>query len=100
MTGFRRVLFRSFHRNLLGGGVFAYPAHKQSPKGKLRLLYECNPLAFIAKEAGGAAFDGVTEVLEIQPTELHQRSPIYIGSRDDIETAREFLSRQVAEVGT
>ena len=93
-------LVADFHRNLLGGGVFAYPAHKQAPKGKLRLLYECNPLAFIAKEAGGAAFDGVTEVLEIQPTELHQRSPIYIGSRDDIETAREFLSRQVAEVGT
>ncbi|MFN8572816.1 MAG: class 1 fructose-bisphosphatase [Gemmatimonadaceae bacterium] len=88
-----------FHRNLLGGGVFAYPANKQSPRGKLRLLYECNPLAFICKEAGGAAIDGTQDILEVQPGELHQRSPIYIGSRDDIETARQMLAAQLVGVG-
>ncbi|MEO6443653.1 MAG: class 1 fructose-bisphosphatase [Gemmatimonadaceae bacterium] len=93
-------LVADFHRNLLGGGVFAYPANQKSPKGKLRLLYECNPLAFIAKEAGGAAYDGTSDVLDIQPSELHQRSPLYIGSRDDIETAREFLSRELVETAT
>jgi len=92
-------LVADFHRNLLGGGVFAYPDNRMAPKGKLRLLYECNPLAFIAKEAGGAAFDGVQDILDVPPTELHQRSPLYIGSRDDINTAREFLSRQLAAVG-
>ena len=92
-------LVADFHRNLLGGGVFAYPANTQSPRGKLRLLYEANPLAFIAKEAGGAAIDGVQDILDVQPTELHQRVPLYIGSRDDINTARELLSRQLAAVG-
>ncbi len=91
-------LVADFHRNLLGGGVFCYPANTQSRSGKLRLLYECNPLAFIANEAGGSAFDGVNEILEVQPTELHQRSPMYIGSREDIDTAREILSRKLAEV--
>lgn len=92
-------LVADFHRNLLGGGIFAYPANQKSPKGKLRLLYECNPLAFIAKEAGGAAFDGTQDILDVQPTELHQRAPLYIGSREDIDTAREVLGRQLAEVG-
>lgn len=87
-----------FHRNLLGGGVFVYPSNTQSPKGKLRLLYECNPLAFICKEAGGAAIDGTQDILEVQPTELHQRSPIYVGSREDIETARQILAGQLAGV--
>ncbi|MEP7347356.1 MAG: class 1 fructose-bisphosphatase [Gemmatimonadaceae bacterium] len=87
-----------FHRNLLGGGVFAYPSHSEAQKGKLRLLYECNPLAFICKEAGGAAIDGTHEILDVQPTELHQRSPIYIGSRDDIETARQILAMPLAGV--
>jgi fructose-1,6-bisphosphatase I len=92
-------LVADFHRNLLGGGVFAYPANRQSPKGKLRLLYECNPLAFICQQAGGAAIEGGQNVLDIQPSELHQRSPLYIGSRDDIETAREILARQEVAVG-
>ncbi|MEP7380076.1 MAG: class 1 fructose-bisphosphatase [Gemmatimonadota bacterium] len=92
-------LVADFHRNLLGGGIFAYPANRQSIRGKLRLLYEANPLAFIAKEAGGAAYDGTHEILDVQPTELHQRTPLYIGSRDDIEVAREMLSRQLAAVG-
>jgi fructose-1,6-bisphosphatase I len=92
-------LVADFHRNLLGGGVFAYPANKQSPKGKLRLLYECNPLAFIVQQAGGLATDGSRDILDVQPTELHERSPLYIGSRDDIQTARELLSRQLVAVG-
>ncbi len=92
-------LVADFHRNLLGGGVFAYPANTQSPRGKLRLLYEANPLAFIAKEAGGAAIDGVQDILDVQPTELHQRVPLYIGSRDDINTARELMACQLAAIG-
>ena len=92
-------LVADFHRNLLGGGIFAYPSNRQAPKGKLRLLYECNPLAFIAKEAGGAAFDGERDILDVQPAELHQRSPLYIGSRDDIATAREFLARELVSAG-
>jgi len=89
-------LVADFHRNLLGGGVFAYPANTQSPKGKLRLLYECNPLAFIVQQAGGLATDGTHDILDLAPAELHQRSPLFIGSRDDIATAREILARRAA----
>ena len=81
-----------FHRNLLGGGVFAYPANTQSPDGKLRLLYECNPLAFICEQAGGMATDGRTRMLDLHPTSLHQRTPIFIGSRDDVLIAQEMLA--------
>ncbi len=84
-------LVADFHRNLLGGGLFAYPANKQSPRGKLRLLYEANPLAFIVTEAGGAATDGHIDILDVQPNELHQRSPLFIGSREDVSTARDML---------
>jgi fructose-1,6-bisphosphatase I len=81
-----------FHRNLLGGGVFAYPQNSKNPGGKLRLLYECNPLSFICEQAGGAAFDGHTRMLDVQPTSLHQRTAIYVGSRCDVEIAREMLA--------
>jgi fructose-1,6-bisphosphatase I len=81
-----------FHRNLLGGGVFAYPPNAKNRDGKLRLLYECNPLSFICEQAGGAAFDGRTRMLEVQPTSLHQRTAIYVGSKFDVEIAREMLS--------
>jgi fructose-1,6-bisphosphatase I len=81
-----------FHRNLLGGGVFAYPPNAKSPKGKLRLLYECNPLSYICEQAGGAAFDGTQRLLDVQPTELHQRTPIYVGSKGDVEIARQMLA--------
>ena len=84
-------LVADFHRNLLGGGVFAYPANAKSPRGKLRLLYECNPLAFVVEQAGGAATDGVNRILDIQPSELHQRSPLFIGSRTEVELANEML---------
>jgi len=84
-------LVADFHRNLLGGGVFAYPANSKSPKGKLRLLYEANPLAFIVEQAGGAATDGRTRILDVSPSELHQRTPLYIGSKDEVELATAAL---------
>jgi fructose-1,6-bisphosphatase I len=79
------------HRTLLKGGIFSYPADAKSPNGKLRLLYEAAPMAFICKAAGGLASDGVRAILEIEPTELHQRTPLYIGSRDDVTLAEKFL---------
>jgi fructose-1,6-bisphosphatase I len=81
------TLVADFHRTLLKGGVFAYPADHKNPQGKLRLLYEASPLAFVARAAGGAASDGTQAILEIVPTELHQRVPLYIGSRLDVEDA-------------
>ncbi len=91
-------LVADFHRNLLGGGLFAYPANRKSPRGKLRLLYEANPLAFIVEQAGGAAIDGRGRILDIAPTELHQRTPLYIGSKSDVEMAQSVLSGSVASV--
>ena len=84
-------LVADFHRNLLGGGVFCYPANARSPRGKLRLLYECNPLAFVAEQAGGAATDGTMRIMDIAPNELHQRSPLYMGSKAEVELASEML---------
>lgn len=86
-------LVADFHRNLLGGGLFAYPANTKSPSGKLRLLYECNPLAFICEQAGGAAIDGRQRILDVQPTALHQRSPYFVGSKADVEIAAEILGQ-------
>jgi fructose-1,6-bisphosphatase I len=99
MDGMRRALstryvgslVADFHRNLLGGGIFAYPANKRTPKGKLRLLYEANPLAFIVEQAGGLASDGTQRILDIHPTELHQRIPLYIGSKNEVDLAKEML---------
>jgi len=85
-------LVADFHRNLLGGGVFAYPANEKRPRGKLRLLYEANPLAFIVEQAGGAATDGAQRILDVDPTDLHQRTPLYIGSKSDIEIAQGMLA--------
>jgi fructose-1,6-bisphosphatase I len=85
-------LVADIHRTLLKGGVFAYPADAKNPKGKLRLLYEAAPMAFIMEAAGGAATDGKQRILEIQPTELHQRTPLFIGSRDDVGLAGDFLA--------
>lgn len=86
-------LVADFHRTLLYGGVFMYPADSKDPKkttGKLRLLYEANPLAFIVEQAGGYASDGQGPILAIDPTELHQRVPLFIGSRVEVETAEKF----------
>ncbi|MCK5237147.1 MAG: class 1 fructose-bisphosphatase, partial [Deltaproteobacteria bacterium] len=80
-------LVSDFHRNLLKGGVFLYPADKNNKNGKLRLMYEANPLAFIVEQAGGAASNGVERILDIVPTELHQRVPLIIGSKEDVEEA-------------
>ena len=80
-------LVADFHRNLLKGGIYFYPATPKAPKGKLRLLYEANPLAMIAEQAGGMATDGVTRILDLKPTELHQRCPLYIGSKNMVEKA-------------
>ena len=80
-----------FHRNLLKGGIFLYPGDKKSKSGKLRLIYECNPMAFIVEQAGGASSDGARRTLDILPEELHQRVPLVIGSREDVAEAERFL---------
>lgn len=87
-------LVADFHRNLLSGGIFLYPADSKSPQGKLRLLYEACPLAFVVEQAGGAATDGRRRILEIEPRELHQRTPLIIGSRGDVEYATQALSAE------
>ena len=92
-------LVADFHRNLLGGGVFCYPPNKTSPRGKLRLMYEANPLAFIVEQAGGSAMDGQHRILDIQPTELHQRTPLYIGSKNDVDLAQQVLAGSSELVG-
>lgn len=84
-------LVADFHRNLLKGGIYIYPGTQKAPNGKLRLLYEANPLAFIIEQAGGLATNGEERILDIQPTELHQRVPLFIGSRNMVEKAAEFL---------
>jgi fructose-1,6-bisphosphatase I len=85
------------HRNMIKGGVFIYPTTSDSPSGKLRLLYECNPLAFIVEQAGGKATDGFRRILDIQPTELHQRVPIFIGSTEMVEQAEELMKQYSTE---
>ncbi len=80
------------HRNLISGGIFIYPPTKEAPRGKLRLLYECNPISFIVEQAGGRASDGYKRILDIEPKELHQRTPIFIGSEEMVLKAEEFMS--------
>lgn len=79
------------HRTLIKGGIFFYPADSANANGKLRLQYECNPMSFLVEHAGGLSSDGVKSVLEIEPTELHQRVPIFIGSKNMVEEALSFL---------
>jgi len=88
------TLVSDFHRNLLAGGVFYYPADRKDPKkphGKLRLLYECAPLSFIAEQAGGYASDGRQRILDIQPKSLHQRTPIFVGNRELVTKVEELI---------
>jgi fructose-1,6-bisphosphatase I len=73
------------------GGVFLYPQNENAPQGKLRLVYECNPIAFIAEQAGGAASNGRERILNIIPSSLHQRSPFYVGSKNMIKKIEEFV---------
>ena len=84
-------LVADFHRNLLKGGIFIYPETESAPTGKLRLLYECNPIAFIAEQAGGKANDGNIRVMDIKPKTLHQRVPFYTGSKNMVENAEKFI---------
>ncbi len=78
------------HRTLLYGGSFAYPGDSKNKDGKLRLIYECNPMSFIIEQAGGKATTGRQRVLELKPTKLHQKCPIFLGSKDDIEKVEAF----------
>ena len=89
-------LVADVHRNLIRGGIFIYPATKDAPRGKLRLLYECNPMSFIAEQAGGRATDGFRRILDIEPEELHQRTPIFVGSEEMVLKAEEFIRRYSA----
>ena len=84
-------LAADFHRNLLYGGIYGYPADAKSPKGKIRLLYEAGPMAFLAEQAGGYGSNGTDSLLEIQPGTIHQRTPVFIGSRSLVEKAEEFI---------
>jgi fructose-1,6-bisphosphatase I len=84
-------LVSDFHRNLIKGGIFMYPSTSKNPKGKLRLLYECNPISFICEQAGGLAIDGEENILDIQPDALHQRIPFYCGSEKMINQLQTFI---------
>lgn len=87
-------LVADFHRNMLKGGIFIYPPTMKAPKGKLRLLYECNPLAFIAEQAGGVANTGSERILDILPSSIHQRTTLFIGSKKMVEKALSFVNKE------
>lgn len=84
-------LCADFHRNMIKGGIYMYPSGTKSPNGKLRLLYECNPIAFLTEQAGGKASDGSRRIMDISPEELHQRVPFFCGSKNMVEKAEEFM---------
>ena len=87
-------LVADFHRTLLYGGFFMYPLDDRDPKaakGKLRLLYEANPMAFLAEQAGGAATTGAVDVLDVEPQDLHERTPLFIGSEEEVDLLKRFL---------
>jgi fructose-1,6-bisphosphatase I len=90
-------LVSDIHRNIIKGGIYIYPTSTKAPKGKLRLLYECNPMAFIAEQAGGKASDGHGRIMEIEPTELHQRVPFFCGSFNMVQKAEEFMAQSKNE---
>ena len=83
-----------FHRNLLKGGIFMYPATTGAPKGKLRLMFESNPMSFITEQAGGKATDGKIRIMEIVPTEIHQRNPVFMGSSDMVDKVHSYLDKE------
>jgi fructose-1,6-bisphosphatase I len=84
------------HRTLIKGGIFIYPHSKKYPNGKLRLMYECNPLSFIIEQAGGMATNGNKRIMELQPKAIHQQTPIYIGSKDNVQKVMDFLEEYAA----
>lgn len=85
------------HRTMLKGGIFMYPATAKSPQGKLRLMYECNPLAFIVEQAGGIAIDGENRIMEIPSTQIHQRTPVFLGSKENVMEVEQFLKEYSGE---
>ena len=93
-------LVADFHRTLLYGGIFMYPGDADHPQGKLRLLYEAAPLAFICEQAGGRATDGHRDILDIEPERLHQRVPLFIGSAEHVEMAHRFLRQEALAPST
>lgn len=90
-------LVADFHRNLLKGGIYIYPPTAKTPNGKLRLMYECNPLAMLAEEAGGMTTDGTNRILDIVPTEIHQQVPFFVGSKQMVERAKELAEKSRME---
>ncbi len=88
-------LVSDFHRNMIKGGIYMYPKSSKASNGKLRLLYECNPMAFLAEQANGKASDGFTRIMEIEPTELHQRVPFICGSKNMVGKAEEFMQKSI-----
>jgi fructose-1,6-bisphosphatase I len=86
------------HRNLIKGGIFIYPTSTAYPNGKLRLLYECNPMAFLIEQAGGKASDGYSCILDIPVDSLHQRTAIFIGSAKMVETAEEMMKAEYVQI--
>ena len=84
-------LVSDFHRNMIKGGIYLYPQSSKNPNGKLRLLYECNPMAFLAEQANGKSSDGFVRTMDVEPTELHQRVPFICGSKNMVEKAEEFM---------
>lgn len=86
-------LVSDFHRNMIKGGIYIYPTSSKAPEGKLRLLYECNPMAYIAEQAGGKASDGYNRILELKPSHLHQRVPFFCGSTKMVEDAERFMAK-------
>ena len=93
-------LVADFHRNLLKGGIYLYPPTRKYPNGKLRLMYECNALAFIVEQAGGQATDGKRRILDLQPTSLHERVPLFIGSENLVGALKNFLISDLRPTGT
>jgi fructose-1,6-bisphosphatase I len=85
-------LVADFHRTLLKGGIFLYPPTDKFPSGKLRLLYEANPIAWLAEQAGGMATDGTRRILDVPPTSLHQRTPLLVGSKQEMELLQQMLT--------
>ena len=90
-------LVADFHRNLLKGGIYLYPRTTKNPQGKLRLLYECNALAFIIEQTGGKATNGTQRIMDIEPSELHQRTPFLVGSTDMVDKVEEFIRKEIPQ---
>lgn len=93
-------LVADFHRNLLKGGIYIYPSTSKDPNGKLRLMYECNALAFIVEQAGGSASTGAKRIMDIKPTTLHQRVPYFVGSKNMVEKALSFYRENINDTAT